>query len=195
MESDPKTEMPVAPVEDVPTSAMAAILAEKDSLELQSTRRNLRCREDVYVPLVFHKGRFISFKHKYEVLLDAFRPGVPLAKAAETAGMTEPQAMKFLRRKDIRRYFHDLSKQIAVRRSWPERWWVEVERVWSGEIRPSEEQMQALEWIGDRAAPKPSRNAAPAGPTKIEINIDPGAVDRAIQRQKSIDTQIAQEAA
>lgn len=185
------------PAESAELSAIQSVLQTQVNLEHSETRRGLRVREDVFLPLVFHKGKHIVFKRKHLLLLDAWKPGVPLARAAEAAGMTQEQAMRFLRRKDVRLWLHDLAKEAAIKNDWdrPEKWYAMADDWLSGRKSYDSEGRDIEIWkeLGARAVPKPSRNAPAAGPTQIEININPGAVDRALQRQQSIDTKIADE--
>lgn len=174
-----------------------SIVATQPNLESSSTRHALRVRQDVYVPLVFTKGKFLCFKRKHLLFLDAFKPGVPLAKAAEAAGLSEHQAMKFLRRKDVRAWMHDLSKEAAIQRDWdrPAKWWKMGDDILNRRMPCDEATLEVWREFGARVAPKPSRNAQVITENKIEINIDPGAVDKAMARQRAIDAEISGRAA
>lgn len=176
-------------------SALQAIVHE--TLDRSNARRSLSVREDVFVPLVFHKGELLTFKRRQIVFLDAWKPGVSLAKAAEKAGMTEDQAHRFLRTKKVRRWLHDLAREAAVQTdlSRPAKWYSMAQDWLSGKEKISEEGHELEIWkeLGARAVPKPSRNVSGPAP-EIHINIDPGAVDRALQRQQTIDAEIADQA-
>lgn len=173
-----------------------SVIQSQTSLERTHTRRALVRRDDVFVPLIFHKNKFVRFKHKHLLFLNAWKENVPLEKAANNANLTVQQARSFLARKDVREWLADLSQEAAIKRDWdrPEKWYAKGEALMNAPTVP-DHVIKVWQEFGDRAVPKPSRNAPFERQTKIEININPAAVDRAFVRQAAIDAEIAKEAA
>lgn len=171
------------------------MLEQHGPVEESPLRRSVTSRTNItYVPFLYTKNKFIPLRAKHRILLDNYRPGISLAEAAAKANMTEEQAKFFFKRPIVREYLHDLEKDIAIQQGWhaPGKWWSEGHKVWSGEKEVSKAQLVVWQEFGDRVVPKQSRSAD-SGPAKIEINIDPGAVQEAFRRQNAIEAEIVKE--
>lgn len=177
-------------------SEAQSILQSQTSLEKSLSRKALVRRNDVFVPLVFHKEGFIQFKHKHLLFLNAWKENVTLEKAAFDAGLTVEQARRFLARRDVREWLGDLAQEAAIKRDWdrPEKWYARGDEMMKQGFVP-DHVLKIWQEFGDRAAPKPSRNAPFDRNPLVQININPVAVEKAFARQEAIETQISQEGA
>ena len=164
--------------------AQSAIQSQT-SLQNSYTRKGLIKRADVFVPLVFHRDGFIQFKRKHLLFLNAWKENTPLEKAANDANLTVAQARRFLARKDVRAWLADLSQEAAIKRDWdrPEKWYAKGNELLSQTEVP-DHVIKVWQEFGDRAVPKPSRNAPSDRAPQIQININPAAVEQAFHRRE-----------
>lgn len=176
-----------------PSLDVPAILEKHGPIEDHPFRKSVTAHNISYVPFLYSRDRYIPLRAKHRILLDSYRPGVALASAASEAGMTEDQARAFFRRPIVREWLHDLEKDVALERGWKQqgRWWAEGHKIWTGEKPATKAQLVVWQEFGDRVVPKQSRSSSSEAP-KIEINIDPGAVQEAFRRQSAIEAELAQ---
>ncbi len=178
------------------TSVSTDVILEKHGpIEQNPLRRSVRATGNItYVPFLYSRDRFIPLRAKHRLLLDAYRPGISLEQAANSAGMTYEAAKSFFRKPIVREWLHDLEKDVSIQNGWaqPGKWWAEGNKVWDGKKVLNKAQLVVWQEFGDRVVPKVSRNASEGSP-KIEINIDPGAVQEAFRRQNSIEADIVKE--
>lgn len=187
----PTSAPPSPSLEEVKT-----IIQSQTSLEKSFTRKSLVRRDDCFIPLVLDekRTRFIQFKRKYLQFLQNWKADVPLEKAAANANLTVEQARRFLCRKDVRAWLSDLAQEAAIKRDWdrPEKWFAKGDEMMSKSEVP-DHVIKIWQEFGDRVAPKPSRNAPSDRTPQIQININPGAVEKAFERQAAIEAEISKE--
>lgn len=148
----------------------------------------------VYDPLLFSEG-VVQFTAKQYVFLRAYRLGVPIEEACLKADMTVDQADRFLSKPMTLAWLRDRAIKDHIKNEWsePGKWWEEGNKVWEGQVQPTRAQLKVWEEFGSRVCPV-SRETVHSQP-KIEINIDPNAVQKAMERQKAIDATIVKETA
>jgi len=170
---------------------------ESESKEVQAIARQDRSPiaivgNSVYDPLLFSR-RIVPFSRRQYLFLNAYRLGVPLAKAAEKVGWTVKQADYFLSRPNTRAWIEDRAKKDAIRDEWAEsNKWVEMGNdVLEGKKHLSKDQQVVYLEFGKRFCPEqkfsPEVNK---GPT-INFNFSAEAVQEAFRRQNAIDAEIA----
>ena len=132
------------------------------------------------------------FTRQQYLFLNAYRFGVPLEEAALKSGLAPDEAERFLDRPKTVAWLQDRALKDHIREEWeePAKWWSYGSEVLEGTREFSKAQIEVWKDFGRRVAP--AREAHGEGETKIQINIDPGAVQEAFRRQKAIDAEIAQ---
>lgn len=131
-------------------------------------------------------------------LLQALKEGLSVQDAALKAELTEEQAVRFLKKKDVQAWLRNKAEEEAVLRDWtPEKWFALGQKWLDGDDshRVPKHKIEVWRELGDRVVPKPSRNDEKDLKPVIEINIDPEAINRAFERQQSIEAQIVREQA
>lgn len=153
--------------------------------------RPIAVGHDIYDPLVF-QPEIIRFSRRQYVFLNAYRLGVSLPDAAAKAEMSPESAERFLRREDTVKWLQDRALMDHIRTQWeePSKWWSMGDEVLNGQRQFSKAQIEVWKDFGRRIAPVAAEGHAQ---TKIEVNIDPGAVQEAFRRQQAIDAQIVDE--
>jgi hypothetical protein len=149
---------------------------------------------DVYEPLTFAPD-IVRFSRKQYAFLHAFRLGTPLAEAASKAGMTPESVKRFLEKPDTITWLRDRALKDEIRNEWnePGKWYAEGQKMLE-QPDLAKHKLEIWKEFGDRAVPKPSRNASESQSSpKIVINIDPDAIERAKARKAAIDAQIVGE--
>jgi hypothetical protein len=157
----------------------------------QESVKGLVVGNDVYDPLIF-QPEIVRFSKKQYVFLHAYRVGVPLPEAAAKAQLTPEQAIRFLEKEGTIAWLKDRALQDHIKTEWeePAKWWKLGADVLDGSRELSKAQQEVFKEFGRRIAPVA---ADFRGPAKIEINIDPAAVQKAFERQSSIEAQIVGE--
>lgn len=188
-----------APSSDLPALTdpeVRSILKSQTSLEKSYTRRATVRRDGVFHAMVYHADRFINIKQKHQNFLNNWKDNVSLEKAANNANLTVEQARRFLARKDVRAWLDDLRREAAIKQEWdrPGKWYAKGQEMLAQPVVP-DHHIKIWQEFGDRAVPKPSRNAPSEARPTITININPNAVDKAFERQAAIEAQISKEAA
>ena len=145
--------------------------------------------KDVYDPLLFSPS-IVRFTAKQYVFLRYYRLGTHIKDAAEKAGLTVEQAERFLSRGDVNEWLEDRAIKDHIKKEWeePGKWWQEGDEVMAGKKVWSKGQLEVWKAFGDRIAP--TRKQADSSSTKIEINIDPSAVQEAFRRQNAIEAEL-----
>lgn len=131
----------------------------------------------------------VQFGDKKYLLLQLLLREIPLEEAADRVGLTLEQAADFRDSDKAQKFLQDrmLAKVIAQEAQNSDRWWVRAEGVMQGEIKLSKGQTETFKEIGKRVVPISEGH----GTTKIEINIDPGAVKAAFVREKAIEAELS----
>lgn len=165
-------------------------LAEKArELSKEDATTGLVIGSTVYDPLLF-APEVVKFSARQYIFLQAYRLGVPLEDAATKANMPVESAERFLKKEDTVKWLKDRALKDHIRNEWaePARWWAEGDEIFKGKKEFSKAQMVVWQEFGDRICPKQARGDS--APPKIEINIDPGAVQEAFRRQSAIEADI-----
>lgn len=150
---------------------------------------------DVYEALNFVDdiaSRVIRFTARQYLFLKHYKLGISLEAAAEKAGLTPDAATHFLDKPDTRAWLQDRAMQDHIKNEWaePSKWWSEGHDVWEGKKAINKNQMEVWREFGKRVCPMSEHGPAQ---TKIEINIDPEAIERSKVRRKAIEAQIVLE--
>lgn len=156
--------------------------------------RGLVIGNRVYDPLLFSR-RVVRFSAKQYRFLQAYRLGTPLHEAAEKANLTIEQVDRFLKRESTRAWLRDRAEKDHIKSEWeePGKWWALGNEVLEGKKQFSKAQIVVFQEFGNRVCPKAGVGSDSA--PKIQINIDPSAVQEAFRRQQSIEAEIVKEQA
>lgn len=154
--------------------------------------RPLVVGNDVYDPLTF-QPEIVRFSRKQYVFLNAYRMGVPLPEAALKAGMTPEAVERFLDKPDTIAWLQDRALQHHIKTEWeePDKWWTMGNAVLEGKRDFSKAQTEVWKDFGRRIAPVVGEGHGQG--TKIEININPAAVQEAFRRQPVIEAKLVDE--
>jgi hypothetical protein len=170
-------------------------------------RTSLITKKDVYLPFLRlgkpqidpstgqSVTRMLRLPRRYVAFLYHLGcDGVGFDEAAEKSGLSLVQAERFWKRHDVQEWLADRAEESATLREWsrPEKWAAEGDAMYH-KTKVPKHQIDIWKEFGDRCMPKPSREVAPQQ-AKIEINIDPSAVQEAFRRQSAIEGQIVKEA-
>lgn len=157
--------------------------------------RGLVVGNRVYDPLLFSTG-IVEFTAKQYIFLKHFRLGIPLDEAAARASMTPEQANRFLDKPATRTWLQDRALKDYIKEEWaePGKWWQQGDEWLKApkEQKPNKNDVEIWKEFGRRVCPI-SENQS--GGAKIEINIDPMAVQEAFRRQQVIEAQIVNDKA
>lgn len=184
-----------------------------DSYELRSQAQDLVKKEDgvrglvvgntVFQHLTF-KPKFIPFSARQYLFLKHYSENLNLeegdAKAFEVAcqesGMSPETATRFLEKETTQEWLADMAEREFIKTRWtvPGKVALEYDAIYEGRKQKDKIQLHALDRIAERVWPLQSRSAATPQP-KIEININPAAVEEAMRRQKTIEGEIVEESA
>lgn len=167
------------------TSEIQALLKSEDGV------RGALIGKDVYDPILFAQDpRLVRFTAKQYLFLRAYRLGVPLKEAAEKADLTPEQADRFLDKPDTKAWLEDRALKDYIKNEWeePGKWFKYGDEVLEGSRQASKNQIEVWKAFGERVAPK--KSAEHREPTKIQINIDPTAVQEAFRRQTAIEAEV-----
>lgn len=128
-------------------------------------------------------------RRKYH-LLQLLRRGIPIEEAAQKSDVPVDEAITFRDSPKAQEYLRDreLAAILAEEAQDPDRWWVRAEAVLSGEMQLSKGQTEVFKETGKRAVPLAESHGI--GQTKIEIHIDPEAIERYREKRKAIDAQV-----
>lgn len=137
-----------------------------------------KCRQCTPVPFTARQYLFIN----------AYKDGFALEDAATKVGWTKEQAIRFLKSPKAQEKIKDkLAKDMTwVKWNTPHEVVAELDRVYYGEVQKTREQMEAAKMLFTFVKPASQEKQA----TKIEINIDPSAVQEAFRRQERIKNAI-----
>lgn len=149
--------------------------------------------KSVYDPLLF-APKEIKFTAQQYIFLRTYRLGVPIEDAAAKAGLTKEQAEAFLDRPKTQEWLHDRAIKDYIKHEWeePGKWWKEGDAVLNGHKDWSKAQIEVWKAFGERIAPVKKERETQSQP-KIEINIDPSAVQEAFRRQNAIEAKLVEE--
>lgn len=152
--------------------------------------RGLVLGNDVYDPLIF-QPKLIKFTRRQYLFLNHYKLGMSLGEAALKADMTADQADRFLGKPATVEWLRDRALKDHIRNEWaePGKWWEMGDKVLNGEKHLSKDQQVVFMAFGDRVCPKARESGG--SQTKIEINIDPKAVQDAFSRQNAIEAEIS----
>lgn len=151
----------------------------------------------VYETLTFVEDgetrEIIPFTTRQYVFLKHYHLGVSLQDAAIKAGLTPETAQNFIDRPKTQAWLLDQDKKNSVKKRWLEtsKWWEIGDEIISGTRKVDKNQMEVYREFGKRAHPVSEHGPSQ---TKIEITIDPEAIERSKIRRKAIEAQIVTEA-
>lgn len=130
-------------------------------------------------------------RQKY-LFLQLRRRDVSLEDAAVKAKLDLKDAQDFESTPLAQEYLQDrlTASILAEEAKDQDRWWIRLHSIVEGKIPVTREQMDAMKLAGARIAPTSEGQAAT---NRIEINIDPTAVQEAFRRQNAIEAQIVEE--
>ena len=146
---------------------------------------------EVYDPLVF-EPEVIRFSRKQYIFLNAYRMGTSLEEAAAKANMLPDAAERFLTKDDTVKWLRDRALMDHIKTEWeePAKWWAMGNEVLEGKRDFSKAQTEVWKDFGRRIAPAASEHGSGS---RIEIHINPAAVQEAFRRNAAIDGQIVKE--
>lgn len=136
-------------------------------------RKVLVVGKEVFVPPIFSKrGRPFQFHVKQLRLLHFLgESNNNLSKACELAGVSKNFATRFLKSNEYREFAVECIQDQAVQDGWTaRRVVVEIDRIYQGEKKPSEEQMDALKMMKDIVYPKKGGGEGSAGGVTVNLN-------------------------
>lgn len=138
-------------------------------------------------PFVLSEGH-CRFSWRQYRFANSYRKSLDLLSACEESGLTREQAIRFLRRPEVRQWMDDRLQMQETKRSWSAegRWWTEGDRMFRQEAVPKH-RLHIWHEFGERLEVKPSKNSEPPG-TPITINISDAQVKAYQEREKTFDT-------
>lgn len=140
-------------------------------------RKPIRYKDDVFVPALFQSQKLYRFSMRELSLLRALGETQDLEQAAAIAGCTPEQAIRTLKKKEIREFLNNRLNEIAIHRGWTvERWFHEGEAVWAGKKAVSREQMEVWKEFGARISPKTER---------MQMDVPEGEMVFMVRKRKS----------
>lgn len=165
----------------------------KDLVKADDGFSGLVVGRKVYSPHTFD-SRIPDFTAQQYVFLRHYRLGVPLEEAATQAGLTPEAADAFLSRPKVVAWLQDRAIKDYIKNEWaePGKWWKEGDDVLKGHKEFTKIKLEIWKEFGQRVAPLKREVHQPSAP-KIEINIDPSAVQDAFRRQNAIEADIVKE--
>lgn len=163
----------------------------KELVKQEDGVQGLVVGRDVYDPLLF-APRTVRFSAKQYLFLRAYRLGVPLQEAALKAHLTPEQAERFLDKPDTMAWLEDRALKDHIKNEWEEPGkWYEVGQKLLDQEQVSKHKIEVWKAFGERVAPA-KRQVDPAVQPRIEINIDPTAVQEAFRRQRAIEAEVVE---
>jgi hypothetical protein len=157
-------------------------------------RKVLVVGKDVFVPPIYsQRGRPYQFEiRQLRFLYHLAQTNNDIEKACEIAGVTLRYAKKFLKSHDYRQFAIEAVEDQAIHDGWtPRRIVLEIDRIYKGELRPSEEQIEALKMMKDIVVPK-QRASEATGPGGVTVNLNFPALPADVQSKlKDIADQAA----
>lgn len=146
----------------------------------------------VFDPFIFQPS-LVKFSRRQYLFLQSYRLGTSFTDACTKADMAPDEAERFLKKPATVSWLKDRVEQDHIRNEWaePSKWWAKGQEFLENDDIPKHK-VDVWKEFGDRVVPKQSRNAE-SGTTKIEITIDPGAIERSKERRASIEAQIVKE--
>lgn len=169
------------------------VIRARELIESEDGVRGLVVGNTVYDPLLFAPKQ-VKFTAQQYVFLRNYRLGVPLEDAAEKAGLTKDQAEQFLARPKTVEWLEDRAIKDHIKNEWaePGKWWKEGDDALQGRKEFTKIKLEIWKAFGERIAPVKRERDVQQVP-KIEINIDPTAVQEAFRRQNAIEAEIVKE--
>lgn len=160
-----------------------ALVEENESKPLMVAGR-------VYEALAF-SPEIVPFTNAQYRFLHAYRLGVPIEEAALKSNLSTDQVERFLAKPKTIAWLQDRAMKDHIKMEWsePGKWYSEMNRLYEADDVPKHK-IDILKEFGDRVCPKASRNAESSGTTRIEITIDPGALEKSKARRQSIEAEI-----
>lgn len=139
-----------------------------------------------YAPQLFHFTR-----QKY-LLLNHYHAGISLEEAALKVNMDLEKAIEFIETPKAVEWLEKEAVLDYKKQKWADgREWISVgDECLEGRKHLSKDQQIVWQGFGERFMPKPKETHQVA--PKIEINIDPRAVQEAFRRQNAIDAEVVQ---
>lgn len=170
------------------------VIKARELISAEDGCRGLVVGNTVYDPLVF-APKHVKFTAQQYVFLRHYRLGVPLADAAGKAGLTPEQAEQFLERPKTVEWLEDRAIKDHIKNEWsePGKWWKEGDDILSGRKECDKIKLEVWKAFGERIAPVKRDKEPQQQAPKIEINIDPSAVQKAFERQNAIEAEIVKE--
>lgn len=131
----------------------------------------------------------VQFGDKKYLLLQLLLRDIPIEEAAQRVGLSTEQAVAFRDSDKAQEYLQDrmLARVVAEEAKNEDRWWVRTELVLQGKMDLNKAQTEMMKEQGRRVSPVKDGTTN----TKIEINIDPGAVKAAFIREKAIEAELS----
>lgn len=180
----------------LPTECLAAILGQflESNREIVAAGKTDQSKPLIVGNRVFDKllttEDITAFTRRKYHLLQLLRRGVPIEEAAQKSDVPLDEAVTFQESPKAQEYLRDreLAAILAEEAQDSDRWWLRVEAVLSGQMQLNKGQTETLKEAGKRVAPISESHGS--GPTKIEIHIDPEALERYRAKRKAIDAQV-----
>lgn len=137
-------------------------------------------------------GEQFKFSWKTYKFLAAYNANKTIQESANDAGMSVQQAERILNNKKVKKWIRSMAERSAVKHQWmaTDIWW-KVGEDWIGSKKEATKTAREA-WVefGKRCVPLggPISNV-----NTIQVNIDPAAVTRALDKQRAIEAEISKE--
>lgn len=166
----------------------------RDLIKAEDGRKGLVVGNHIFSPHQFNED-IPDFTSRQYIFLNAFRFGVPLEEAAQKADMPPESAERFLDKPKVKAWLADRATKDYIKKEWaePGKWWQYGDKVLTGEKTLNKGQMVVFQAFGDRVCPKLKDPNDATPKTVIQFNFSAEAVQKAFDRQQSIDAEIVKE--
>lgn len=137
-------------------------------------------------------GEQFKFSWKTYKFLAAYNANKTLQESATDAGISLFQAERILKNPKVRKWIKSMAERSAVKHQWmaTDLWWKVGEEWISSRKEATKTAREAWVEFGKRCVPLGSGGS---GGSTVQINIDPAAVTRALDRQRAIEAEISEE--
>lgn len=137
-------------------------------------------------------GEQFRFSWKTYKFLAAYNANKTLGEAAAEADITPIQAQRILDNPKVRRWIRSMAERSATKHQWmaTDLWWQMGQKWMLDKKEATKSAREAWIEFGKRCVPL---GGGGVGQGMIQINVDPAAVSRALDKQKAIEAEIAKE--
>lgn len=136
-------------------------------------RKVLVVGKDIFVPPIYsHRDRPYQFNIRQVRFMHYLSESNSVDKACELAEVSKSWALRFMKSTDYREFANDAVQDEAIQDGWtPRRIVLEIDSIYKGQRRVTEEQMDALKMMKDIVVPK-QREIGTMGPGGVTVNLN-----------------------